>query len=361
MFREYCRFAEYIKNKSYVLDPKLNVADELEELKIILHYDFHKDVSQLNFYESQETTESDFEFIQLEILKRKKDGDPFKTIMFFHRKLQNELKIEMKKLTNETSKKINQLKFANSPEIYKMIEYFSNSFIMKWGSKNPRDLVQMSKEMDLFFEKLKRINNLKKDYIDLNFKKTYINPITELIKNTQTYNLKTISKASDITKMIYTNDHKKLSSVLTQVVPSIKNEIENGVTSLMFACACFPGFLKKDSKETKSNNLQVLNLLLMYGSDPYQKDMLGYDAFDYVKHGSVIFGHERPEYPTKQEIYDLFKRHSYEKKTVPRAIQQKERDFPSLEEVELSLSLLPIKEFKESNGSEPKELDILIE
>ena len=91
-------------------------------------------------------------------MKKKSINDPFKTIITFYRELNLEFNEEIKKVSKETDEKIKKLLFANSDEIYTLIQTFSDNFIMNWGPMNPRDPVKMFKDLKTFRNKIKNIN-----------------------------------------------------------------------------------------------------------------------------------------------------------------------------------------------------------
>lgn len=361
MFMEYCRFAETVYNHSFELDYNLNIFNEVNEFDIILHHGFEKDITKLKFGQGPDLQDSDIEFIKFEIFFKKTPKEPYKTSVEFYRELEHEFKKEIKKVSEETDEKIKKLLFANSKEIYSVIQTFSDNFVAKWGPRNPRDPIEMSKDFESFNEKLFSIKNLCHEYIDKKFKKGYIEPIEQMFKNTQSHNINTVSKENDITKAIYENNPKKLSNTLTKVNSPVKVPIgDNKITPLMFACSCFPGFNKNKENENniKNNNLQIISLLLMYGSDLYQKDIFGRNAADYIKYGTIMFGHTKPNVPTDKEILDLLKRYNYKEETT-KNITSRDKNISTttidakvlniLIDTDPTCQYLPIKDFNNTN------------
>lgn len=320
IFREHCRFSEAVNSIDCRLHTDHKIQNEFKELQLILQdsLDFDKmdfDQRDVRITESN-AKEFEKEFIHLEIYIRKKPNvrqlvrgheettpNRIKVIDFYHELTEKSFKEELFKIRQKTKNRIENLKRANSLDVKILIKNFSNRFIRTWGPKRPRNLIEMKKDFENFKKNISGIEAMDPNYFDLETKNMYISPIELLFKNTQKFNLKEVSMHNDLTKAIFANDLDDVTFLLTMVETKINEKIGSiGVTPLMFACSCFKGHLKT---EFPDNNLQIINLLLMYGSDKTITDLFGYTAKDYIEIGTIVFGHERPLNPSPDQIQGL--------------------------------------------------------
>lgn len=301
MFFEYCKFSKTVVDNDCKLVDHLKIKNEHREVSMMEGNSFID--MNMKFTQNISDKVYDHEFIKFEILSKKRPKSDFKVIVEFYRKIEGTFKEETKKLTEEINLKIKQFHSANSDGIKETIKDFSESFILKWGHIRPRNLVEMSTDVDNFKKNIRNIPGHNPTYLDQGYKNKYIEPIKLMFESTQEYNLKKLVNNSNITKSIYANNSDNLTKELSKVTTKINKQIGSiGITPLMFACSIFQGFLKKDSSE---KNLHIINLLLMYGADISIKDNFGYDVFSYIENGKIIFGHEKPEKPSKEQVLEI--------------------------------------------------------
>jgi hypothetical protein len=357
MFIEHCKFSKEVVNNNCKLMNHLKIENEFKEISIIDQDSLESNLNIMKFTQQNSEKVYDHEFIKFEIITKKKQIS--KVSVEFYRKLEGTYIESTKKLSKEIFLKIKDFRSANSEEIRSTIKKFSDSFIVKWGPMRPRDLVAMSKDISDFKNSIKNIPGYDSEYLDQDYKNTYVEPIELMFENTQEYNLKKVSGYSKITKAIFANNPDNLTKELSKVQTKINKRIGSiKITPLMFACSIFQGFLKKDSSE---KNLRIINLLLMYGADISIKDKFGNDAFSYIEKGTTIFGHTKPEKPTEKDILKILNKFSIKSKNFTEVTNPSDvhsGNFTPVPEVMFT----PVSELTtELTSVEPKFLDILNE
>jgi hypothetical protein len=160
---------------------------------------------------------------------------------------------------------------TNSRGAYNKMINFSNEFIKKWGPVKSKNFFEMKIDYDIFYKRIYENDEIYIEYIDKKFFTRHIQPIHIIYDKSISNYVSFISKYNEITKAIFRNNPQNLIKALTESPDKVYEKIGPcGLSLLHIASMCPRGPYK--NLDAFKDNLQIINLLMMYGLNKNDTD-----------------------------------------------------------------------------------------